>query len=466
MKRRSTEGRRPLDQESLHRRGREKRVERSRPRGISRKDFLRTSGTGLAGAVLLGAAGCGGGGQSGGVTELYYTAPKDDTGTTQKLIDEFNKKHKGTYKVVFIEGNADTGQRLDKLRTQFQAGGEDLDVILGDVIWTAELAANGWISDFSDRFPESTQKEYLPGSVEAIIYDGKPYAMPWFTDTGLLYYRKDLLEQSGYDDPPKTWDELKEMASKTVAKSGTKFGFVFQGARYEGGVCDGCEFIWGHGGNILDSADPTRVVVDSPQAIAGLATERSMITDGISPKAVTVYKEDESAGAFLNDDAIFLRNWPYVYALIGTSDYPKLETDQVGVSELPSSDGKPGNGTVGDQPLYISATSKNPDAAWKFIEFLSAPEQQKFRAIKGSYLPTRSKLYDDPEIQKSVPVVALAKTALQHTLPRPVTPYYSDMSLEMRDQFNASLLGEVSPEDAARTMKANLENVIQQGQDS
>jgi multiple sugar transport system substrate-binding protein len=191
-----------------------------------------------------------------------------------------------------------------------------------------------------------------------------------------------------------------------------------------------------------------------------------MITDGVSPQAVTVYKEDESAGAFLNGEAVFLRNWPYVYALIGTSDYPKLKTDQVGVSELPSSDGKPGNGTVGDQPLYISTSSKNPDAAWKFIEYLSAPEQQKLRATEGSYLPTRIELYDDPEIQDSVPVVALAKTALQHTMPRPVTPYYSDMSLEIRDQFNSSLLGEISPEEAARTMKENLENLIQQGQNS
>jgi multiple sugar transport system substrate-binding protein len=438
----------------------------SGPRGLSRRDFLKTSGAGLAGAVLLGSAGCGGGQQGGGATELYYTAPPDESGTTQKLINDFNKKNEGSYKVVYREGNSDTGQRLDKLRTQFQAGGEDLDVILGDVIWTAELAANGWVSDLSDQFPESTQKEYLHGSVEAIMYDDKPYAMPWYTDTGLLYYRKDLLEQSGYGAPPKSWDELKKMARKVMGESGTKFGFVFQGARYEGGVCDGCEFIWGHGGNVLDPADPNKVIVDSPEAIAGLATERSMITDGISPQAVTVYKEDESAGAFLNGDAVFLRNWPYVYALIGTSDYPKLETDQVGVSELPSSDGKPGNGTVGDQPLYISTSSKNPEAAWKFIEFLSATEQQKFRAIEGSYLPTRSKLYDDPEIQESVPVVALAKTALQHTLPRPVTPYYSDMSLEMRDQFNASLLGDISPEEAASTLKENLENFIRQGQDS
>jgi len=193
---------------------REERVGRSKPRELSRRNFLKTSGTGLAGAVLLGAAGCGGGKQGGGATELYFTAPPDESGTIAKLISDFNEKNKGKYRVVFREGNADTGQRLDKLRTQFQAGGEDLDVILGDVIWTAELAASGWVSDLSDRFPKGDQQGFLPGSVDAIVYDGKPYAMPWFTDTGLLYYRKDLLKESGYGGPPKTWDELKTMARK------------------------------------------------------------------------------------------------------------------------------------------------------------------------------------------------------------------------------------------------------------
>ena len=441
-------------------------MERRRPTRLSRGDFLKVGGTGLAGAALLGAAGCGGGEQSGGPTELYFTASPDTSGTIQKLISEFNDKNKGEYRVVFLEGNTDTGQRLDKLRTQFQAGGEDLDVILGDVIWTAEMAASGWVSDLSDRFPESTRQEFLPGSVEAITYEGKAYAMPWYTDTGLLYYRKDLLKKSGYDGPPKTWDELKQMTRKVLGESDTRLGFVFQGDQYEGGVCNGCEYIWGNGGNVLDPEDPTKVLIDSPQAIAGLATERAMITEGTSPEAVAVYQEDESAGAFLNGDAIFLRNWPYIYALVGTSDYPKLRTDQVGVSELPSADGRPGNGTVGDQPLYISATSKYPEAAWEFIEFLTAPEQQKLRAIEGSYLPTRTALYDDPEIQDSVPVVPLAREALQHTRPRPVSPYYSDMSLEMQEQFNASLVGDTTPEEAARTLKEELENFIRQGQES
>jgi multiple sugar transport system substrate-binding protein len=254
------------------------------------------------------------------------------------------------------------------------------------------------------------------------------------------------------------------MTLKVREDAGLKYGFVFQGAAYEGGVCDGMEFIWTHGGEVLDPDDPTRVLVDSPEAIAGLATERSMITEGISPEGVTVYKEDESAGAFLNGDAVFLRNWPYVYALVGTSEYPKLDPEQVGVSELPSADGEPGNGTVGDQPLYISSTATDPDAAWKFIQFLSAPEQQKIRAVEGAYLPTRTALYSDQEIQEKVPVVVLAQEALQHTRPRPVSPYYSDMSLEMAEQFNASLSGDISPEEAARTLKEQLERFIKEGQ--
>jgi multiple sugar transport system substrate-binding protein len=439
-------------------------MKHGRPRGLSRRDFLKVGGAGLAGAAFLGAAGCGGGEQGGGATEIYFTSAPDASGTTEKLIDMFNDKNKGKYKVIFRQGNSDTGQRFDKLRTQMQAGGEDLDVILGDVIWTAQLAESGWISDLSDRFTESQRKEFLPGSVEAITYKGKAFGMPWFTDTGLLYYRKDLLQESGFDGPPKTWDELKQMTRKVRENAGLKYGFVFQGAAYEGGVCDGMEFIWTHGGEVLDPNDPTKVLIDSPEAIAGLATERSMITERISPEAVTVYKEDESAGAFLNGDAVFLRNWPYVYALVGTSDYPELEPEQVGVSELPSADGEPGNGTVGDQPLYISSTAKDPDATWKFIEFLTAPEQQKIRAVEGAYLPTRTALYSDPEIQEKVPVVPLAQEALQHTRPRPVSPYYSDMSLEMAEQFNASLSGDISPEEAARTLKEQLERFIKEGQ--
>jgi multiple sugar transport system substrate-binding protein len=362
------------------------------------------------------------------------------------------------------EGNADTGQRFDQLRTQFQAGQTDIDVILGDVIWTAQLAANDWISTLSDLF--DNQDEYLPGSIEAVTFDGDIFGVPWFTDTGLLYYRSDLLEDAGFSEPPTTWDELMEMAETVSRDVNVENGFVFQGANYEGGVCNGLEFIWNHGGDALDPDDPTRVVVDSPEAVAGLRAERSMVESGVAPQSVATYREDESAGAFLNGNAVFLRNWPYVYALVGVEGESRIETGQVGVSELPSADGGPGFGTVGDQPLYITATSENQESAWEFIRFLAESEQQKFRALEGSFLPTLTALYEDEEIRDSVPVVPLAQEALQNTRPRPVSPYYSDLSLQMSEEFNDSLNGDIPPEEAAANLQSAMERIIEQGENA
>ncbi len=127
------------------------------------------------------------------------------------------------------------------------------------------------------------------------------------------------------------------------------------------------------------------MLIGGPEAVAGLAEYRSMISDGVAPETMSVYKEDESAGAFLRGDAVFMRNWPYVYDLISDPAQSKVRPEQVGVAERPSSDGEPGNGTVGDQPYYISATSANADAAWEFIRFMTAPEQQVFRATEGSH---------------------------------------------------------------------------------
>ena len=429
---------------------------------------LKVGGAGLAGAALLGSgtlAACGGESGGGGSGELVFFTNPDTTGTMARLVERFNERG-GEVRVVLREGNADTGQRFDQLRTQFQSGASEIDVILGDVIWTAQLAANGWISDLSDRFSESMRSDFLPGSVEAITYDGKAYGMPWFTDTGLLYYRTDLLEERGFSEPPESWNELKEMAERVTQDADVDFGFVFQGANYEGGVCNGLEFIWGHGGDALDPDDPTRVVVDSPEAVAGLAAERGMISDGIAPQSVATYTEDESAGSFLNGSAVFLRNWPYVYSLVGEEGESALETGQVGVSELPSGEGGPGYGTVGDQPLYINASSEHQEAAWEFIRFLAESEQQKFQAIEGSFLPTLSTLYEDEEIRDSVPVVPLAQDALQNTRPRPVSPYYSDMSLEMAEQFNECLNGQVSPEEAAGNLQNAMESIIEQGENA
>ncbi|MDQ3942437.1 MAG: ABC transporter substrate-binding protein [Actinomycetota bacterium] len=430
-------------------------------RRVSRRDFLKLSGIGLVGVAL---AGCGGGRGGGGPVELTFSFFPDRTGSVQELIDRFNGQKEGQVQVTYREMPADSGQHFDLLRTEFQAGSGDIDVVGGDVIWPAQFAANGWILDLSDRFPEGERDQFLPAPIEANTYQGRIYGVPWYTDAGMLYYRSDLLEESGFFEPPRTYDELKDIARRVQQDSGTENGFVFQGANYEGGVVNALEYIWNSGGEVLDPSDPTRVTIDSPEAIRGLQIERSMIEDGISSEGVTQYKEQESATTFLNGDAVFMRNVPRMYALASDPNESRIDPQQIGVAALPvAEEGNRSYSNLGGWNFFINAASENQDAAWEFIRFMSAPEQQKYRAIEGSVIPTRQELLEDQEILDTVPVIALGRGAIQNTRPRPVSPYYSDMSLRMAEQFNSSLQGNVSPEDAVRTLQEELTTIVEQG---
>jgi multiple sugar transport system substrate-binding protein len=217
---------------------------------------------------------------------------------------------------------------------------------------------------------------------------------------------------------------------------------------------------------VLDPNDPTKVIIDSTGTVNGLATWRETIESGVSPQAVLQYLEDESAASFLNGDSVFIRNWPYMYALPGTSDYPKLEPELLGIAPIPVD--KPGNqsySTLGGWNFLINATSESQDEAWEFIEWITAPEQLITNAELGSKLPTRETLYDDPAVLKKVPVAKLGKDAIiENSTPRPISPYYSDVSLELSEQFNACLAGNISPDKAASTLQANLQEIIDQGE--
>jgi multiple sugar transport system substrate-binding protein len=430
-------------------------------RKLNRRDFLKMSGAGLAGAALLGASGCGGGGAGSG-NIVFSMGPDDPNKTYTKLVEKFNKQHKGEFQVTIREMPADTGAYFDKLRTEFQAGGGEIDVIGGDVIWPIQFAAQGWVQDLSDKFPASEQNKFLPGPIEASTYEGAIYAVPWFEDAGVLYSRSDLLEKAGYSAPPKTWDELKEMALKISQDEGIPNGFVFQGKNYEGGVCDALEYIRTHGGDVLSNVTSGDVVIDSPEATAGLETYHSMITDGVAPKAVANYDETTSVPVFGNGEAVFLREWPGTYGDIAGGAY-KIKADQVTVSPIPVASGNESSSTLGGWTFMINAQSDLQDEAWEFVKFMSSYESFKFRAVNGGYISARKAILDDPAVQEAIPTVKLAKDVLlEYATSRPVTQYYGDMSLEMQEQFNAALKGEVSPQQAVETLQKSLSSIMQQ----
>jgi multiple sugar transport system substrate-binding protein len=426
---------------------------------LSRQDFLKLGGVGIAGLALLGAPGCGGG--EAGSGKVVFSFFPDGSGGIQHLIDKFNEQNKGRFQVSHQAINLDTREYFDRLKTEFQAGGGETDVIGGDVPWTAEFAENGWIVDVSSRFPEGERRKFVNGQIQSLTYQSKIWGVPWFAEAGLLYYRKDLLEHSGFSEPPKTWEELKEMAEKVVQDSGTRYGYLFQGANNETGVCNGLEYIWTHGGEVLDG---DKVIIDSPESVAGLTTEQSMISEGVAPQAVANYTFSGSDTAFLNGDSVFCRNWSYMYGLAGDTEMSKIKREQVGVLPLPVGEGQSQRACcLGGWNMLISTSSEMQDEAWEFVRFMTSEESQKEYSITASTLPTLKTLYDDREILEEVPVVDLSKEALQNARPRPVSPYYSQMSREMAEQFNNVIRSAVSPGTAIKSLQSDLQRIIQQG---
>jgi multiple sugar transport system substrate-binding protein len=424
---------------------------------LSRRDFLKLGGVGLAGVAVFGASGCSGGGGSGKVVFTSLDLP----GSIPRLVDKFNEQNKGKFQVAFRTIALESQEYFDRLKTEFEAGGGEMDVIVGNVPWTAEFAENGWIVDVSSRFPEDEQSKFVNGQIQSLTYQGKIWGVPWRADAGLLFYRNDLLEQSGFSEPPKTWEALKEMAEKVVQDSGTRYGFLFQGANNETGVCNGLEYIWTHGGEVLEG---DRVIIDSPESVAGLTTEQSMISEGVSPPAVASYTLGEADVAFVNGDAVFCRNWPYMYGAAGDPEISKITLDQVGVSPLPVGEGQGQTAScLGGWNMLISASSQMQDEAWEFVRFMTSLESQKIQTLSASTLPTLDALYDDREIREEVPIVASSKEALQSARPRPISPYYSQMSRAMALQFNSVLAGATTPGAAVETLQSELQQIFEEG---
>jgi multiple sugar transport system substrate-binding protein len=434
-----------------------------RAKGLSRRGFLKMGG-GLAGAAVLGGvlAGCGGGssggGSSGGAVEITLGFIPDEAGGLQKILDRFNRENKGEIQVEWRQMPASSAEFFEQMQAELQSGSSTMDVIAGDVVWPAQFAANGYILDLSDRFTPNMQKDYLEGPVQAVQYEGKTYAVPWFTDAGMFYYRTDLLEGSGFSEPPKTWEEMKRMSERVRADQGTKFGFVFQGAQDEGGVVDALEHIWNAGGDVLDG---DRVVIDSPEAAEGLKLRRSLITDGVAPEASGDYTTQESQASFTNGDVVFMRNWPFVYGLLSDPETSKVKPGQVDIGALPvAGAGDTSFSGLGGWNFMVNASAEDKiDEIWAFIEFMSAPEQQQTFAVESARLPTLRSLYEDEKVLERLPVARLGREALENTRPRPVSPLYSDMSLEMAEQFNAALKGEVSVDKALADLQTGLQEI-------
>ncbi|HWP35513.1 MAG TPA: ABC transporter substrate-binding protein [Thermodesulfobacteriota bacterium] len=395
----------------------------------------------LAGVALLLSAPAAGAGEA--TVTLAQFKPRNPA-LEARLLAEFERRHPGV-RVVVKELPAESDVQHQQYVTWLAARDPTVDVYLIDVIWPAEFAAAGWILPLDDRWPPAARADFLPGPLAAVTYQGRVYAVPRFTEAGVLYYRTDLVAK-----PPATWSELARLA-REEARPG-RAGYVFQGKQYEGLTVNVLELVWAHGGDLLRDG---RVVIDEPAAARGLGVLVGLLESGAAPRGNTTYIEATSLHEFTEGRAVFHRNWAYAWAIANGPD--SKVRGRFGVAPLPRErPDAPPVAALGGWNLAVSRFSRQPDLAWRLVEYLTSPEVQKAKALDEGRLPTRRALYDDPEILARHPHFAAVKGILEAARARPAHPAYPALSAILATHASRALVGQSRPEAALAAAAAEI----------
>ena len=390
---------------------------------------------------------------------LNWFAARDTTGFTPTQVEAFNAQNPNI-QISYQEQGATTVDLHDKFVTIATAQDSSADLISMDVPFVPEFAAAGWTVPVEELLPEADRAAFFGGTITGATYEDQLFAVPWYNNGPGLFYRKDLLDAAGLQ-PPKTYDEL--LAHSKQLQTPEVSGFIFQAAQTEGGLISWLEYLWGHGGDIVDAEG--NVVVD--EGTAGVDALQRLVnfiyTDKISPEAtLTMTTGADAENVFTEGRAVFLRQWMTATAAM------ERDTSAVkgkwDVTTLPSATGEqPGPGCLGTWNLGISAFSEKQEAAAEAIRFFTSQEQQLNRYLGNGSLPARPAVFDDAEVKAKYPFVDTLRAAFDALKPRPVTPYYSQMSADaLQPNFGAAMTRAKEPAQAVADMAADLEQVLAQ----
>lgn len=365
-------------------------------------------------------------------------------GPARAVADAWNRVHPDGPKVRVVPLPESVDDQHQQLAVELGAGIPDFDILDLDVVWTAEFAAHGWLTDLSDLRP-AVEATSLPAPVQSATWNGRLWAAPYTTDVGLLYYRKDLVP------PPRSWEDL--VASAESAGAGQHIApYVVDGAPAEGLVVEYLEYLWRYGG-VLE-VDGDHVGLDDRAAVAAMTFMRDgFVAHGanpafFAPSTPNLLLED-ARRTFQSGGAVFLRSWPYAYQPMNASDPASRVHGRVGVLPLPTP------AALGGHNLGVSRFSRSPRAAEDFVRFASTDlGVQRDLAQNWSVAPTAKQAYDaaaDPELS------GVVQQALGQARTRPTSELWTEMSQEIQQQVVAGTTGRSSPTEAVAIMHRLLD---------
>jgi multiple sugar transport system substrate-binding protein len=379
----------------------------------------------------------------------WYNFP-DDSGALQQAADNCTEASGGRYVVKYNKlPRAADGQRQQLVR-RLAAHDKGLDILGLDVTWAAEFAQAGWIRPWAGADRDAATNDTLPASLETATWKGKLYAVPYNSNTQLLWYRDDLVPT-----PPTTWAQMLD-AARALAKAGKPHHVEIQGAQYEGLTVWFNTLIESAGGSILN-ASATTPSLGAP-AVKAARIMHELATSPVADPSLANQMEDTNRLAMESGGAAFELNYPFVYPSMKANQpelfkhfrwaaYPRVYADQAS---------RP---TIGGIDLAIGAYSRHPDLANQAALCLRNRDNQMTAALKGGLPPTLRSLYSNPELIASYPFAADILSALEHASVRPQTPAYQNISIAISHTLSPP--AGINPDSAVSDMRRQISDALQ-----
>lgn len=379
-----------------------------------------------------------------------------------KLLPQFEKKTgiKVSYETIPYE-NSRERQVLNF------TSGEQLDVVLTDVVWIGEFAGNGWlepIKTFTDDTrladPELKLDGFFPILLESFgSWDNKTYGLPFDNYSGLLFYNKCMLKDAGFDKPPATWDELlKVYAPKLTDKSKDRYAYALQSRRGETQSADSfMRFLWPFGGSLLDANFKSNL--NSKASQEGLQFRQDLMK--FMPPGIVDYDHNEAVNALAQGKVAMITEWSAFYSTLADPAKSKI-TDCLAVATEPKGPAglKP---ALGGFSLGVNAHSddKQKAAAWLFIQWVTSEAMAK-PYLEAGGVSGRMSVYKDPDVQKKYPFVQPMVTSWEGGVPdyRPRFPQWPEISEVVGENGTAIMLGKSSVADGAKAIGTRMEEIL------
>jgi multiple sugar transport system substrate-binding protein len=361
-------------------------VDRRMLGGMSRRDFLKLGGAGLAGAALLGVAGCGGGEETAGgrvpLVLWHQEQPPNRVQQFQKVIDAFNKSQKNIQVQQQVQNWEDAYQ---KTTSAIQAGNQpDLQFTIPD--FTVAIKETGAVQPVADIVEDiNSSHPFLEAAVQPYSYEGDTWAVPIFGMIQMLWYRKDMFEAAGLDpeSPPKDWDELRQYSEQLT--SGNKYGMGITSSKHLYTDQEFYTFMITNGGKELFAEDGS-VTFDTPNNVETVAFYKEL--SQFSPPGSNSWTWAEPQAALNNGTlAMAIEKGQFLGPFEEDSGRPASD---LGVAPVPwPPDGERGSIYYSNGAMLLTDDEEKKEAAKEFLSFVMEPKNYAdlLLAEPGLFLP-------------------------------------------------------------------------------